>query len=143
MAFSLTTRRWLAPLAALAALTGCRAIIGVEDFTAESDAGTSADAASDGASFAACALTCGVNNPSGQQAFSSSLEGCLCQNKVPRTCPAECTLFCDNGGGTPPAACRACVLTQLASGGVCATSCQGGSSGPCANFVNCVKACPK
>ncbi len=132
-------------LALLVGLGGCRAVLGVEDlYVIDGGEDATGDAGNPDA-FGACAEKCRQDNPAAAGSFFNNLENCLCANKTPRVCGADCTVYCDthNTSDLTPA-CRACIARDaIPNGGPCANlQCTSGGSS-CAPYVNCVKGCPR
>jgi hypothetical protein len=123
---------------------GCRAIVGIEDVTVGdggTDGGTSGDAAADATTFAECRTKCAAATPTGESALFNNIDNCLCDGKIARVCPAECNDHCDQGGSVQEP-CRACVLQAITDAKLQCT-CNGGGTGSCTTYVNCIKTCPK
>jgi hypothetical protein len=147
---------------ALLLVTGCRAVIGIDDLvrgdasvdgTVTSDAalpdaaGDASDAASDASpadaarTLADCNAFCrGDGGPSGGgAAFSTEMHSCICQGASFKACAAECPGYCPNGNPPSPA-CEVCILQQTADGGSCSTK-AGTCTTTCKGFLQCVTTC--
>jgi hypothetical protein len=144
------------------AVTGCRAVVGIEDLTvdASTDAGTTADVRSDtavttdaGTSDAPDCKTgkterkqcieCCINAYRDGNTFLSQRaagDPCSCQSCTVAGCST--TTLCD-GGASPQGMCFGCVMTNTAEG---RAECQGlggqcNGNPLCKQWLDCAKTC--
>ena len=147
-------------VALLLLVTGCRAMLGIEDVyleddaaaadvalpdsTAVADGGDGSITASDGGrpSLEQCVTWCRTDGGffAGSVAFVAELRSCMCQGSKLVACATECGGLCPNGSNSTTA-CETCIMQEtLDAGGLCgptAASC----STPCRSFRQCVVSC--